>query len=122
MNLVLSSTISDSLSANMTTMENVSNNVDQLCGAKFCPVENAGGVANLHKPDLFKIQILSGIFIVLMICATVLVSLFADTLKRLVFLQYIATNVSINQGHVILFADTKWEGRVPAPVCRDYGY
>lgn len=83
--LVLSSSIGDSLSANITDIANVAKNVDQLCGAKFCPaVESSGEVANLHKPDLFKIQILSGIFIVLMICATILVSLFADTLKGLV--------------------------------------
>lgn len=87
--LVLSSGIgsTDDLSANMTIeIGNVSKNVDQLCGARFCPnaLESSGEVGNLHRPDLFKIQLLSGIFIVLMLCATILVSLFADTLKRLV--------------------------------------
>lgn len=75
----------DEVSANMTIdMENVTKNVDQLCGARFCPraLESSGEVGNLHRPDLFKIQLLSGIFIALMLCATILVSLFADTLKR----------------------------------------
>lgn len=81
--LVLSSTIGD-MNTNITITTNISKNVGQLCGANFCPVENSGEVANLHQPDPFKIQFLSGIFIVLMLCATLLVSLFADTLKRLV--------------------------------------
>lgn len=70
------------ISSNMTIMTNVSKNVDQLCGANFCPGRISGDVANLHAPDPYKIQILSGIFIALMLCATILVSLFADTLKR----------------------------------------
>lgn len=75
----------DDLSSNMTVVvSNISKNVDELCGARFCPsdVEKAG---NLHRPDVFKIQLLSGIFIALMLCATILVSLFADTLKRFRF-------------------------------------
>lgn len=86
---VLSSDIGnvDALSANMSVdMVAVSKNVDQLCGARFCPAapESSGEIGNLHRPDVFKIQLLSGIFIALMLCATILVSLFADTLKRLV--------------------------------------
>ncbi len=87
---VLSSSIGDTNSSlpNMTNdmVMNTSKNVDQLCGARFCPAtaESSGEVGNLHRPDLFKIQLLSGIFIVLMLCATILVSLFADSLKRLV--------------------------------------
>lgn len=82
--LVLSSTIGDmtNVSSNMTITTNISKDVDQLCGANFCPGGNSGGVANLHAPDPFKIQLLSGIFTALMLCATILVSLFADTLKR----------------------------------------
>ncbi|KAJ6616193.1 UNC93-like protein [Pseudolycoriella hygida] len=82
---VLSSTIGDveSLSENMTNVVvNASKTVGELCGANFCPVEKSGEVANLHPPDHSKIQFLSGIFILLMLCATVLVSLFTDTLKR----------------------------------------
>lgn len=69
------------MSANTT---NISKNVDKLCGANFCPGRTSGDVANLHAPDAFKIQLLSGIFIALMLCATLLVSVFADTLKRFV--------------------------------------
>lgn len=74
------------MSANMTITVNISKNVDQLCGAKFCPAASSSSeVGNLHRPDMYKIQLLSGIFIVLMLGATVLVSLFADTLKRLAY-------------------------------------
>lgn len=69
-------------------VSSIAKNVDQFCGANFCPKANSGEVANLHQPDPFKIQFLSGIFIVLMLSATLLVSLFADTLKRLVLKQF----------------------------------
>lgn len=62
--------------------KNVENNVPELCGANFCPGVNAADNSNLEPPHPMKIQLLSGIFLALMIVACLLVALFTDSLKR----------------------------------------
>lgn len=87
------SVLSSSIGSNSTTevisnftaiisKNNVGNNVSELCGAKFCPGVNAAANSNLVQPHPMKIQLLSGIFLALMIVAFLLVALFTDSLKR----------------------------------------
>lgn len=57
-------------------------NVSQLCGAQFCPGISAVGNENLIPPDMKKIQMLSVLFLSLMIGACVLVAIGVDSLKR----------------------------------------
>lgn len=62
-------------------------NVNELCGARFCP----GGVSaavnpNLVPPEMSKIHLLSGIFLGLMISACLLVAFGVDSLQRYVIL------------------------------------
>lgn len=67
-------------------MNNVTNlatrSVAEVCGAKFCPGSNLNDNPNLQQPEKYKIQMLMGIFMGLMVCSSLLVSVFSDSLKR----------------------------------------
>lgn len=66
-----------------TTSDAVVQRVASFCGAAFCPSSKIDGNATLPPPpDHQKIQMLSGIFLALMISACLLVALFVDPLKR----------------------------------------
>lgn len=57
--------------------------VASFCGAAYCPSSENGAKGNLTSPpDPEKIQILSGIFLALMISACLMVAFFVDPLKR----------------------------------------
>lgn len=57
--------------------------VASFCGAAFCPSSENGAKVNLTSPpDHKKIQILSAIFLALMISACLMVAFFVDPLKR----------------------------------------
>lgn len=69
----------DFLDANATI---VPVNVPGLCGARFCPGVGADEIPNLQPPHPLKIQLLSGVFLALMVGAAGLVAFGADSLKR----------------------------------------
>lgn len=87
---VLSSSIGGTsiVDGNQTVLEEITKNVAELCGANFCPGVDATVNPNLEPPHPLKIKLLAGIFLGLMICASLLVTFFADSLKRLVQFQY----------------------------------
>lgn len=61
----------------------LSHNVSQLCGAKFCPDKVTAAVnPNLTLPDYGKIQTLMLIFLAMMIAASLLIAFAVDGLKR----------------------------------------
>lgn len=87
--IVLSSSIGSSgfenLTINGTIDEAVSfvrANVSNICGARFCPGVGATDNPNLEPPAQLKIQLLSGIFLALMVCACLMVAFFTDSLER----------------------------------------
>lgn len=92
MHTVLSSSIGSSGLDNLTitmdeTVTFVRANVSDICGARFCPGVGATDNPNLEPPAQLKIQLLSGIFLALMVCACLMVALFTDSLKRLDHIQ-----------------------------------
>lgn len=58
------------------------NKVAEICGARFCPGISTNVNPNLTPPDPAKIQMLSGIFLVCMAVAVLLVIFGVDSLKR----------------------------------------
>lgn len=62
--------------------DELTQNVAKLCGAEFCPGVTAASNPNLTPPDSSKIQMLMLIFLGMMICASFLVGVAVDGLKR----------------------------------------
>ena len=56
-------------------------NIGEVCGAQFCPNVN-GENPNLQPPAESRVQLLSAIFLALMISACLLVAFFTDSLTR----------------------------------------
>ena len=82
--LVLTSdTIPDNITPFSTISENVTlRSVGELCGANFCPGIDNNVNPNLTPPEAGKIQMLSGIFLMCMVVAVLLIVFGVDSLKR----------------------------------------
>ncbi|XP_055372672.1 UNC93-like protein [Condylostylus longicornis] len=90
------STGTSSYYENLTMLSNlneIQNNVGEICGANFCPGIDAKVNSNLIPPDPAKIRTLSGIFLICMAIAFSLIALFVDNPKR-----YGVTRKNASQG------------------------
>lgn len=57
--------------------------VDNMCGARFCPGDAIGGAnPNLKPPPASKINLIAGIYLACMIAACLVVALGVDSLNR----------------------------------------
>ncbi|KAL3268484.1 hypothetical protein HHI36_007595 [Cryptolaemus montrouzieri] len=56
---------------------------DKICGADFCLANvNKSSNPNLDRPESAKIQLISGIYLICMVLASVIIGLGLDSMQR----------------------------------------
>lgn len=70
------------LAGPQNTTTELLDNIENICGANFCPGVVAAANPNLKQPPVSKIHLIAGIYLVCMILASLIVAVGVDSLNR----------------------------------------